>query len=169
MHGFTIVASANSRLHADVILIRLRRAEVDWRKISVLFPQNSMPNAVGCWLPVAPVAKQKIGVETIACAGRLRKLRNVMAPSHDEGREIAELLMHAGVDAMGAHILSERLSEGHILLVVHASSETQVSVAWHVFRHSSANTIIVAEARRSRSSRHDREIPQIAPWVPTAA
>ena len=169
MNSFTVVASANSRLHADVILIRLRRAQIDCRKISVLFPTDAMPNAVGCWLPIARVSKLQVGQETIGCAGQLAKQLTATAPSHDDGREIAGLLTETGVDATGAQVLVERLGQGHILLCVHASSEVEASVAWHVFRHACVDTIIL-DAMPSRSAaRHYREAQTTTPWVPVAA
>lgn len=169
MNSFTVVASANSRLHADVILIRLRRAQVDCRKISVLFPTNSMPNAVGCWLPIAAHSKLKVGQEEIACAGQLGKQPLSVAHPHDDGREIAGLLTQSGVDATGAHVLVERLGQGHILLCVHASSEVEASIAWHVFRHACVDTIILDAMPTRSTSRHYREAELTTPWVPVAA
>ena len=163
-----VIASANSRLHADVILIRLRRAEIDCREISVLFPTQSMPNAVGCWLPLAPNADLKAGQETIGCAGRLRKSFAQSTASKD-GLEIVDVLTEAGVDAMGANILAERLEQGHTLLCVHARSEAEVSIAWHIFRHARADTIIVDSVPSHSSSRAQRQIQAVAPWVSVAA
>ena len=168
-NSFTVVASANSRLHADVILIRLRRAQMDCRKISVLFPTQAMPNAVGCWLPIARDAKLKVGEENIGCAGQLGKELASTAHPHGDGREVAGLLTHSGVDAMGAHVLVERLGQGHILLCVHASSEVEASIAWHVFRHSCVDTIILDAMPTRASARHYREVQETTPWVPIAA
>jgi hypothetical protein len=168
MKNLPVIASVNSRLHADVALIRLRRAKINFRAISVLFPIHSMPNAVGCWLPVAARAKLRVGSGDIACAGFFRKQLSSPSVAHEDGREVADLLVHAGVDLMGAHILAERLGQGHILLCVHADSDEEVAIAWHVFRHACADTIIVGAQRRS-SSQPQREIPLIAPWLSYAA
>lgn len=169
MNIFTVVASANSRLHADVVLIRLRRAQVDCRQISVLFPTDSMPNAVGCWLPVAAHHKLKVGDQEIACAGHLGKQPFSAARPHDDGREITGLLTQTGVDTTGAHVLVERLSQGHILLCVHASSEVEASIAWHVFRHAGVDTIILDAMPTRSTARHYREAELMTPWVPVAA
>ena len=169
MNNFVVFASANSRLHADIILVRLRRAEIDYRKVSVLFPANSIPNAVGCWLPVASNSKLRAGREIIVCAGLLRKHSVGSSGGHDDGREILDLLTQAGVDAPGADTLAERLGQGHIILGVHAANETQAAVAWHVFRHSCADSIVVNSLQPThRGSRH-RENQVFAPWVPAAA
>jgi len=160
-----VIASVNSRLHADVTLIRLRHAHINVRDISVLFPAHSMPNAVGCWLPVADKSGLRVGQENIACAGQFRKQLNATQEAHDDGREVSDLLMNAGIDAMGAHILAEKLGQGHILLCVHADTEAETSAAYRVFRKSAADTIIVGAPPRARSAKPRREIPLIAPWL----
>jgi hypothetical protein len=168
MKNLPVIASVNSRLHADVTLIRLRRAKINCRAISVLYPAHSMPNAVGCWLPVAATTKLRVGREDIACAGFFRKQLGSPSVAHDDGREVADLLVHSGVDLMGAHILAERLGQGHILLCVHAGNDEEIAIAWHVFRHACADTIIVGAQRRP-SAHAQREIPLIAPWLSYAA
>ena len=169
MNSFTVVASANSRLHADVILIRLRRAQVDCSKISVLFPTESMPNAVGCWLPIAANRKLKVGTQEIACAGQLARHTTSASHPHEDGREISGLLTQSGVDSTGAHVLVEKLGQGHILLCVHASSEVEASIAWHVFRHACVDTIILDAMPTRSTARHYREAELTTPWVPVAA
>jgi hypothetical protein len=169
MKNLPVIASVNSRLQADIALIRLRRANISCRAISVLFPNHSMPNAVGCWLPVADKAALRVGQENIACAGHFRKQLADAPKAHEDGREVSDLLTHAGVDAMGAHILAERLGQGHILLCVHARNEEETSIAWHVFRHACADTIIVGAEPRVRSAQPQRRIPLLAPWLSYAA
>lgn len=164
-----VIASVNSRLQADVALIRLRHAKINCRDISVLFPAHSMPNAVGCWLPIATQSGLRVGQEVIACAGQFRKQLDAWSEAHDDGREVADLLMHAGIDAMGAHILAEKLGQGHILLCVHAGNEAKASAAYRAFRKSCADTIIVGAQPRARSVKPHREIPLIAPWLSFAA
>ncbi len=166
MNNFIVFASANSRLHADIILVRLRRAEIDCRKISVLFPTHSMPNGVGCWLPVAPTSKLKTGNETVVCAGALRKHSTGQQGGHEDGREILDLLTHAGLNSAGANLLAERIGQGHILLGVHAANEADAAIAWHVFRHASAETIMVAKTPAGRA--RNRLSQTFAPWVPAA-
>lgn len=169
MNSLTLVASANSRLHADVILVRLRRAEIECRKISVLFPVHSMPNAVGCWLPLAPSSPLKLGRETIARAGQFRKPAIAPDLAHEDGREIISLLTHAGIDPTGAHLLAERLDQGHILLCVHADREVDASIAWHVFRHAGTDTMVVGAMPAGRPGRRSAEISPGTPWIPAAA
>jgi hypothetical protein len=169
MKNLPVIASVNSRLQADVTLIRLRRAHISCRAISVLFPDHSMPNAVGCWLPIASKPGLRVGQENIACAGNFRKQLGAVSEAHDDGREVSDLLIHAGVDVMGAHILAERLGQGHILLCVHARNEAETAVAWHVFRHACADTIIVGAEPRARSAPPPRKIPLLAPWLSYAA
>lgn len=164
-----VIASVNSRLHADVALIRLRHARINCRHISVLFPADSMPNAVGCWLPVAEKSGLRVGPQVISCAGQLLKQLDARMEGHDDGREVADLLIQAGVDAMGAHILADRLDQGHILICVHADNEAETKAAYGVFRKAAADTIIVGAKPRARAAKPAREIPLIAPWLAFAS
>ena len=166
MNSIAIVVSASSRLLADIILIRLRRAGIDCKKISALFPTRSAPNTVGCWLPVAQGPGIRLGDETIDCAGPLRKDPARTGGPADIPYGIVELLTRAGVEAMGAHILVEQLEQGRILLCVHATNEVEASIAWHVFHHSGAEPIVMG-SMLSHGVR--REPHHVLPRAPVAA
>jgi len=143
MKNHFIIASANSRLQADIILIRLRQANISCSKISVLYPTESIPNGVGCWLPVANTGELRASGHAVSRAGQIVKQRMKSTAAHDDGREIIQLLRNAGVDRSETQLLAERLSQGHILLGVHAASEDERSVVWHVLYHSGADTIVL--------------------------
>ena len=157
MKAFPIIASANSRLQADIILIRLRRANISCLKISVLYPTDSIPNGVGCWLPVADTAELRASGHKVTRAGQIRRQKLDSTEAHDDGREIIQILSQAGMDLHGAQILAERLSEGHILLGVHATSEEERSIVWHILHHSCSDTIVVGQGGDHAAGRLEAE------------
>jgi hypothetical protein len=140
MKSVPVFAVADSRLHADVMLIRLRRADIPCGSISAFFPRRSVPNAIACWLPLHERLSLKVGKETFSAAG---KIHGALKPLLASGVNACRLFEAAGLDRVSAHRLEAKLDQGHILLAVSAHNESEASVAWHVFKHAGAGTIIV--------------------------
>ncbi len=139
MKPIPVIACANSRLHADVMLIRLRRAGIACNTISALFPRSSMPNAVACWLRLDQAEAMHVGRETIMPAGKLRGNLN----GESDARALVATLVAAGIDRASAKLLEEKLEQGHTLIAVTAANETNASIAWHVFKHAASDLIVV--------------------------
>ena len=49
--------------------------------------------------------------------------------------------------------MERRLLLGETLVCVHAGAEPEVALAWHIFQHSLAETIVVGESRAAAESR----------------
>ena len=124
------------------MLIRLRRAGVACSNISALFPRSSMPNAVACWLRLDEAEAMHVGRETIMSAGKFRANLN----ARTDARGLVDALTATGVDRASALLLEEKLEQGHTLISVTAANEAAASIAWHVFKHASAETIVVGHA-----------------------
>lgn len=165
MKKIPVVAVAHSRLHADVMLIRLRRAGVDCNAISAFFPQSSMPNSVACWLPVSKKEPLHVGNETVVPAGKAR----TRVPGND-ARAMIAALEQSGIDHSSAQSLEEKLEQGHILISVSAANEAEASIAWHIFKHASAETIVVGGADfAAKRAMQDEELATVTPWTAVAA
>lgn len=165
MKKIPVVACANSRLHADVMLIRLRRAGVECSSISAFFPHGSMPNSVACWLPVSKKEPMHVGSETIVPAGKSSD-RHAGA----DAREMIASLIKSGIDRPSALSLEEKLEQGHILISVSAANEAEASIAWHIFKHASAEAIVVGGGSLSaKRVAHDEEFATLPPLVAVAA
>ncbi len=165
--AIAVIASASSRLHADVMLIRLRRAGIACQKISALFPRNSIPNSVACWLKLDQERTLHVGDETVVPAG---PIRSQLHHNHDAA-SVAEWLEGAGVDHVSGQALVEKVEQGHTLLSVTTTSEDEASIAWHVFKHVSADCIVVGEhgtKEKSRTQRRDQATP-LPLWAAAAA
>lgn len=141
MKSIPVIASARSRLHADVMLIRLRRANIAVEQISACFPAARYPNSVACWLERGRLAPLYLESEPYLMAGPMRRwLRRRDAANFSP----AAVFQRSHFEAAAAMRLEEELRQGCTLICVHAADEAEVAVAWHVFRHAEAEQIALA-------------------------
>lgn len=136
MSSLPVFADAMSRLHADIAIIRLIRAGIPAGRISAVFPQRRAPNSVCCWLKTF-TRIPRAASWPVAAAGLLGRLFRRGLDSADVTKE-AEAL---GLPADTTKRLLERIAEGRIVLCVHARTESEAAVAWHIFQHVGAEHI----------------------------
>lgn len=148
MNTLPVIACAESRLHADVMLIRLRRAGIPCHQISAFFPRRSVPNAVACWLSIGQNRGITVGDETIVPAGKMRTQFATSAQASSPG-VVVEAFVAQGLDRVSAEAVEERLKESLIAICVHATDEIEASVAWHIFHHASAELVVMGHNRIS--------------------
>jgi len=163
MNAYPVIAAVNSRLHADVTIIRLRRIGIDPRKISAVFRQRLMPNSVACWLKFWRLPANLSGRKLILAAGPWCA---ELEPKADE-TAVADLLTSLGFHQRDVAAAAERVAEGGILLCVHAENAVEISLAWHIFRHSGATAI--ALSRQGVEVETEPAADPVAAWSPTAA
>lgn len=130
MSSLPVFADALSRLQADVALIRLVRAGIPASRISAVFPRRQAPNSVCCWLKNFHRVP-RASAWPVAAAGFLGKLfKSGLRAEHVE-RELDEI----GLTPALTKRLWEKIDDGRIVLLVHARTETEVAIAWHIFHH----------------------------------
>jgi hypothetical protein len=139
MTTIPVIVSACFRLDADVMLIRLRQACVSRRKLCALSLRRLRPNTVACWLRIDPDPAAYIGQDAILQAGSLWPKLAVGSGAS----ALNDLLTGAGIDRSSAGILANKLEQRHVLLGVLATSEEEVAIAWHIFKHVSADLIVI--------------------------
>lgn len=145
MSSTTVFAHALSRLHADVIIVRLKRAGIAPEKISALFPRRFPPNSVFCWLKGLTCTRHA-SAASISAAGPLREIF-----SHgNRPAYIAHQLELRGLPADEAHSRLEKVQEGQTLICVHATDEDEAAIAWHIFKHVEAEHISVSHHKNIR-------------------
>lgn len=140
MHPNSVFAAATSRLHADLIVIRLRRAGISRERISAIFPVRLRPNSAECWLDGSTLPARFLGEEVVV-AGPLHQCLEL-------GSEAAFVagLQHIGLGRHDAHACAERLGKGQILIAIQTADETEVAIAWHTLRELEAEGIALAIA-----------------------
>lgn len=136
MSSLPVFADALSRLHADVAIIRLVRAGIPTSRISAVFPQLRAPNSVCCWLKSFSCIP-RASSWPVAAAGLLGKLFRRGLDSTSVGRELESL----GLSPETSKRLLEKTEEGRIVVCVHARTESEAAIAWHVFHHVGAESI----------------------------
>lgn len=148
MQPSAVFASANSRLHADVIAIRLTKAGVATSKISAIYPERLKPNCADCWLK-GRNASTAFGSETFVAAGPLAS-----AVSLESEADLVRTLHATGLSLEDAHASVERLGKGQILICAQVTTEEELSVAWHMFCELQADDISIASTKKPQRAAH---------------
>lgn len=162
MSSFPVFADAYSRLHADIAIVRLTRAGIRADRISAVFPQRRAPNSVCCWLKHFHRVPLRSALP-VAAAGILGRL--FKSGVHSAGAERA--LEALGLAPDLADRVLEKISEGMIVLCVHARTETEAAIAWHIFQHVGAENIMCPTYTAAHTV---PEMPVLAPqWAGIAA
>jgi hypothetical protein len=142
MSTLPVLADASSRLLADIAMVRLIRAGLAKDRISAIFPQCRVPNSVGCWLKIFCVVPHVDGLG-LAAAGILGDVfRHGFAAPRVQGE-----LESLGLRTDFAERAVEKATAGQIILCVHARSETEAAIAWHIFQHVGAENIALADSQ----------------------
>lgn len=157
MASLPVFADAPSRLQADIALVRLVRAGIPADRLSAVFPRRSAPNGVCCWLKNFNRIPRTSAWPT-AAAGLLGKLfKSGIRASH-----VAEELETLGLSPALTKRLWERIEDGRTVLVVHARTETEVAIAWHVFHHVGLENIAMPDERTLFPAQLPEVLPQLA-------
>jgi hypothetical protein len=138
MHPSAVFASAVSRLHADLIVIRLKRAGISPDRISAVFPENQQPNCALCWLDGHSTANREAG-EAFTVAGPLHRLLS----SHSAS-SLTKTFQSIGLSSDHAATCVESLAKGQILIAVQTEDEEQIAIGWHILRDLHAEGIFIA-------------------------
>ncbi len=172
MKPTTIFANASSRLHTDLIVIRLKRSGISCDQISVIYPIDQMPNSADCWLDGKSSPSSYEG-EMVAVAGPLRKILSVK----NEGALIQSLLK-IGLPGESAAACAEHLNQGEIVIGVNPTNDDEATIVWDTLVDARAESVAIAvatkglptgskwfsgksEAKNSRAA--DDALPALAP------
>ena len=162
-HSF-VFATADSRLHADIMMIRLRRAGLNIDRVSAIFSHQFAPNSFFFWLKSPRTLRCRTKGESFFVAGPLQHSFG----GGDEVEAVPSVLRKMGVDRSEAGRLARALWLGHGVLCVHAKNQDEAAVAWHIFKHSRAAEIVVSGVNHTERPQH-REAPLAAAWAPAFA
>lgn len=163
MFSLPVLAEANSKLHADIAIIRLLRAGIRAEKISAIFQRDRAPNTVCCWLDEFHSLPINGGAPT-AAAGPLGRL--FQSGHHDDDAFQLEL-ERLGLTRDLMTRLVEKAADGQMILCVHARSEAEAAVAWHIFYHVEAENITCPAGSVDQVAREQSALVQ--QWAEIAA
>jgi hypothetical protein len=135
-----IFATAVSRLHADLIIVRLKQAGVPTTQISVIHPITWIPNSAACWLEGSAQVALSSGTTVSISGGLSEKLAN------HPGRTMADLskkLRKLGLNAEEYGTVEETLLENRFVLTVDLAKGEMPRVVMDILRKVTAEKIIV--------------------------
>lgn len=137
MQPTSVFAAASSRLHADLMVIRLKRAGIPRGQLSIVYPEDRKPNCVSCWIQ-AGTRSRLFGNETVTVAGPLHQHLDLSSEP-----ALVRSLSGLGLSANDACTCADLLGRGRILVGVHAASEPEAAIAWHTYKQLEAEGIAV--------------------------
>jgi hypothetical protein len=165
MKSTFVLATADSRLHADIMMIRLRRAGISIDRLSAVFSRRFVPNSFFFWLRRPKTLRSHTPGESFFAAGPLQK----MIGRDDDVAAIRGKLRHLGFDHHAAEHFAQSLWMGHAVLCVQAKDADEAAVAWHIFNHSRAEMIAVSGQPSQRTPVPAPDISLSHAWLPAVA
>ncbi len=172
MSRLVVFATALSRLHADLLMVRLRQAGVAKSSLSAIYAAGSRPNSGICWLSGHARLRLSSG-EPVEVSGRLRIALGHR--DHDSAHgSLGNRLGEFGLTREQRADLEESLREGHLVLAVEIHGEALLTAVFQVLDGLAAEKIlpVSTHARFSNSGSRSwrRRLPaRLAPALPSFA
>src|SRR5882724_11688419 len=157
MSNLLVYATALSRLHADLLVVRLKQADVAMSQISIVHPKASRPNSTRCWLSGSLRLPLASGAN-VSVAGPLRHLlahsRRGTGPN-----TLVSRLRRLGLTPGQSHEIDERLMENRIIVAIAVPSEFELPAIFGALRGVAAEDVRAvdlapAHGAEATSSRH---------------
>lgn len=148
MSRLLVFASAFSRLHADLVIVRLKRAGIAPASISLLHPIGSRPNSAKCWLGGSAKLQLKSG-EKIGTSGFLRPLLEEIG--HDtNANSFDDVLTTFGLSHERRLSLEETLLENRVVIAIDATdNKAELPTIFQTLQRSGAEKVFAAEIARA--------------------
>jgi hypothetical protein len=132
MSHLLVFATAESRLHADLMVVRLKRAGIDTDLVSILHPPAARPNCALCWLDGASSVPLSSGGAAIVSG--LFRLSLADPRANGGSATLADRLCLLGMGTDQGLYIEERLHENRIVILVEVYDEIELPVIIHTFR-----------------------------------
>jgi hypothetical protein len=143
-----VFASSTSRLHADLVIVRLKRAGIPPSYISLIHPLASCPNSAECWLGGSAQLRLSSG-EEIAASGFLRRLLEDAGTSGTSPHSLDENLANLGLAHERRLALEETLLENRVVIAVDVVDRLELPTILQTLHRSGAEKIFATEVNRS--------------------
>ena len=143
MSRLAIFASAFSRLHADLVIVRLKRAGIATASISLLHPVSCRPNSAQCWLGGSTKLRLSSG-EKVASSGFLRPLLQNPAATGT----LATLdgkLAQLGLAHDQRVTLEGTLLENRVVVAIDVADKSELPTVFQVLQRAGAENVFTAK------------------------
>jgi hypothetical protein len=170
MSHLLVYATAESRLHADLVIVRLKRAGIATEQLSIFHPPVLRPNSARCWIngtALLPLTS----TQGIAVSGSLSRLFN------DVLRKNKFATMSDGMRALGLNDqerlgIENSLKENRIVIAIGVLDEYELPAIYHTLRGlavEKACAVDVYEPGAAIPARSHRYHPEFVPAASPAA
>jgi hypothetical protein len=132
MSHLLVYATTDSRLHADVLIVRLNRAGVPTPLISVIHPASLRPNSTLCWIKGSVSFPLSSG-EQATVSGMLG-LRLAAQERKWARNPLVDGLCNIGLTYDQSLNVEESLLGSHIVIAVEVADESELPAIYHTLR-----------------------------------
>jgi hypothetical protein len=174
MSHLLVYATTESRLHADLVVVRLKRAGISTAAISILHPEALRPNSALCWINGSAFMHLSSG-QAVSVSGALS--RALKDEGEANGSPFTDRMKKLGLNHEQGSSLEESLLENRIVIAVEVSDEYEMPAIYHTLRGLAVQKVSTADVARKGSTatgRSHRYHPEFAPaalamaWYPAA-
>lgn len=167
MSTTSVFSSVTSSIHADLIIVALKRIGISTSGISIIYPSYSRPDSVLYWVDGATQLNLTPAGETVTVSGPLR-----FALDQDRSRSaipsLVESLRSIGLNEEQSLGYEATLLDDRVVLCIEASDESELALIFHILHHIGADKIVITETAwtyensRRRESEHAHEKVSLA-------
>ena len=147
MSQLLVFASAFSRLHADLIIVRLKRAGIAPSLISIIHPLASRPNSALCWLGGSLQLRVASG-EKIGVSGFLQPLLDPDSATTTKPASLDEKLADLGLAHERRLTLEETLLENRVIVAIDAEEKAELPTMFQTLQRAGAEKIFTSHVQR---------------------
>jgi len=132
MSHLLVYATTDSRLHADLLVVRLKRAGIATSLLSVLYPTSLRPNSTRCWIRGSvPFALES--EDDVTVSGMLGLRLNALLKRWGR-RSLVDGLSVIGLSHEQSVNVAESLRASGIVVAVEVADEADLPTIYHTLR-----------------------------------
>jgi hypothetical protein len=144
MSHLLVYATTDSRLHADLLVVRLKRAGISTSLVSVLYPSTLRPNSTRCWIRGSvPFALETEGDVTVS--GMLGLRLNAVLKRWGR-RSLVDGLTEIGLSHEQSVNVAENLRASSIVIAVEVADEGDLPSIYHTLRGLSVERVKTSDS-----------------------
>ncbi|HEX2853304.1 MAG TPA: hypothetical protein VHO24_08700 [Opitutaceae bacterium] len=155
MSRLVVFASAFSRLHADLMIVRLKRAGISTAHLSVIHPVHCCPNSTLCWLGGSTRLRVSSG-ENIAASGFLSESLQTPANVATSDATFTGKLEQLGLAHEQGLILEETMLENRVAIAIEVMEKSELATILQVLQRAGGEKIFTCRIDPSDAPRENR-------------
>jgi hypothetical protein len=157
MRTTTVFATATSSIHADLIIVGLKRLGIPTSGISVVYPSYHQPDAVLYWIDGSSRLALSTG-EAVTASGALRF---ALEEDSASGRlpALVPNLRSLGLKDEQSLGFEADLRDDRVIVCVSAGDDSELALIVHILHHIGSEKIVIAETPLAERAHGKSEKP----------